>query len=155
MLRDTTIIATYFIDDVIVKAAKYNPSNNKFGCEDNFSNLKTGQVLPLDNIYFEVSKARLLSQSTIQLDNLFLAMQRYPELEIEISGHTDNTGNAEYNQILSENRAKSVYDYLQLKGIESKRLVYIGFGMKKPIVPNDSSENKAKNRRVEIKVIKI
>jgi OOP family OmpA-OmpF porin len=154
-LRDTTILSNYFLDDVMVTLTKTPAVINSFGCDDNFSNLKTGQVIPLNNIYFETAKSRLLMQSTIQLDELFVAMQQHPALEIEISGHTDNTGNSVQNQTLSENRAKSVNDYLVQKGIQTERIKYLGFGMTKPVAPNDCGENKAKNRRVEIRIIKI
>lgn len=155
-LRDTTIIASYFIDDIVIQPEKQSSfnSNSRFGCEDYFHNLKAGQVLPLNNIYFEINKARLLNQSSIELDELFFILKESPTIEIEISGHTDNSGTEKYNQTLSENRAKAVYEYLINKGIEMKRLKYIGYGFQKPIAPNDNSQNKAKNRRVEIKILK-
>lgn len=154
-LRETTRISSYFIDDILVRQADDTKSLiNKFGCEDKFDKIVAGQLLQLDNIYFETNKARLLSQSTIQLDELFLALNQNDALEIEIRGHTDNTGTVSNNQVLSENRAKAVFDYLVLKGMSAKRLSYIGLGATEPIVPNDTGANKAKNRRVEIKVIK-
>jgi outer membrane protein OmpA-like peptidoglycan-associated protein len=153
-LRDTTTLSTYFIDDIVVRSEKQNTSNSKFGCEENFTNLKTGQVLPLDNIYFETAKARLLSQSAIQLDELFLILNQSPVIEIEINGHTDNSGTEKYNQTLSENRAKAVYEYLVNKGIAPNRLRYIGYGFQKPLAPNDNALNKAKNRRVVIRILK-
>ena len=153
-LRDTTIIASYFIDDIVIQLEKQSSLNSRFGCEGYFDNLKTGQVLPLNNIYFEINKVRLLNQSSIELDEFFSVLQEFPTIEIEISGHTDNSGTEKYNQTLSENRAKAVYEYLVNKGIEKRRLKYIGYGFQRPIAPNDNSQNKAKNRRVEIKVLK-
>ena len=73
--------------------------------------------------------------------------------QIEISGHTDNTGNAAYNLELSENRARSVYDYLIENQIEKDRISYKGYGDSNPIFPNDSDENRSKNRRTEFKII--
>lgn len=153
-LRGTTTISSYFIDDIIVRQEDTKPMIISFGCDDKFDKIEAGQLLQLDNIYFETNKARLLSQSTIQLDELFLVLNQKPTLEIEIRGHTDNSGNITFNQVLSENRAKAVFDYLVLKGISPGRLSYVGFGATEPIAPNDTSANKAKNRRVEIKVIK-
>ncbi len=153
-LRETTTISSYFIDDIIVRQEDTKSIKTRFGCEDKFANITAGQLLQLDNIYFETNKARLLSQSKIQLDELFLALNQNPALEIEIRGHTDNSGNVNNNQVLSENRAKAVFDYLVIKGMSSKRSSYIGFGSSEPVVPNNTGANKAKNRRVEIKVIK-
>jgi outer membrane protein OmpA-like peptidoglycan-associated protein len=71
-------------------------------------------------------------------------------VKIEISGHTDNYGTDAYNQKLSVDRARAVYRYLIDNGIESNRLSYKGYGKEKPVVPNDTEENRAKNRRTEI-----
>jgi len=73
---------------------------------------------------------------------------------MEIQGNTDNSGSAEYNQILSENRAKLVMDYFIKAGIGSDRLTAKGYGLTKPAFPNTSSENMAKNRRVELKPLR-
>ena len=70
-------------------------------------------------------------------------------LEIEIHGHTDNQGEEDYNQTLSENRAKAVYNYLIGKGIAKERLSYKGFGESKPIATNDTKEGRQLNRRTE------
>ena len=76
-----------------------------------------------------------------------------PNLKIELGGHTDNTGDKKANQILSENRARAVQEYLlQIGKIGVSRLSYKGYGDSRPKVPNDSPENKAKNRRTEFKV---
>jgi outer membrane protein OmpA-like peptidoglycan-associated protein len=80
-------------------------------------------------------------------------MNQYPTLKIEISGHTDNVGDAEYNQRLSVARAKAVVDYLISKGIDSSRLSYVGYGFSKPIAPNDTEEGRRLNRRSEFKII--
>ena len=75
-------------------------------------------------------------------------------LKIQLSGHTDNRGGAAHNLTLSNNRAKSVYDYLINKGIDSKRLSFIGYGDTKPRKTNDTVEGRAKNRRTEFMVVK-
>jgi OOP family OmpA-OmpF porin len=77
-----------------------------------------------------------------------------PEVRVRIDGHTDSDGSAAYNQRLSEERAKTVRDYLvNERGIEASRIEVKGFGESQPIAPNDSAANKARNRRVEITVL--
>ncbi len=79
-------------------------------------------------------------------------MKKNPNYTLEIEGHTDNTGDAAKNMDLSQRRANTIKKYLVTKGIDEKRLTAQGFGDTRPLVPNDSEENKAKNRRVEFKV---
>ena len=72
---------------------------------------------------------------------------------MEVSGHTDNVGGAAYNKNLSEARAKAVYDYFIANGVSADRLSYAGYGMDRPIAPNDTPEGRQQNRRVELNVI--
>jgi outer membrane protein OmpA-like peptidoglycan-associated protein len=74
-------------------------------------------------------------------------------MRIEIRGHTDGHGSAEYNQRLSENRAKAVVDYLVSKGIDPKRLHYKGYGKSQPVDTNTTDEGRAHNRRVEFHIL--
>ena len=74
-------------------------------------------------------------------------------IKIEIGGHTDNQGSESYNERLSSDRAKAVYDYLVNKGIDSKRMTYKGYGMSKPIASNDTEEGRALNRRTEFTIV--
>ena len=74
---------------------------------------------------------------------------------IEISGHTDNQGGEAYNQKLSENRAKSVFEYLLNNGIDKSRLSYKGYGEEKPVDSNDTEEGRANNRRTEFKILEV
>jgi outer membrane protein OmpA-like peptidoglycan-associated protein len=74
-------------------------------------------------------------------------------VKIEISGHTDNVGTDQANQVLSENRAKAVYQYLIANGIDAGRLSYKGYGETQPIATNDMDEGRGKNRRTEFKII--
>jgi outer membrane protein OmpA-like peptidoglycan-associated protein len=82
-------------------------------------------------------------------------MKDYPSLKVEISAHTDDIGSERYNQILSEKRAQSVVSYMKENEIETDRLVAKGYGELKPKFDNDSDENRAKNRRVELKILDI
>lgn len=116
--------------------------------------IDTGSVVELKNIFFDVNKWELKPESKAELEKLTALLINNPNLKIEISGHTDNTGDKKNNLTLSSNRAKSVYDYLITNGkILASRLMYKGYGDTKPKVPNDTAENKAKNRRTEFRVI--
>ena len=89
----------------------------------------------------------------IRIDELAELMERYPKLRLEIQGHTDNIGGEEFNQKLSDARAKSVMQEMIKRGIEEKRLRARGFGMSQPIAPNDSERNRAINRRTQFVVL--
>jgi outer membrane protein OmpA-like peptidoglycan-associated protein len=107
----------------------------------------------LNNIYFDSNKYDLKSESTPELEKLAKLLTLNPTLKIEISGHTDDIGKDAENIILSKNRAKSVLDYLIKNGINPDRINAVGFGETMPNQPNNSPENRAKNRRIEIKII--
>lgn len=110
-----------------------------------------GEIANINNIFFDFAKYDLKSESFLELDRIIKMLKDYPDVNLQISGHTDIVGTDQRNQKLSENRAKSVVDYLTSKGIDSKRLKSVGYGATMPVVPNDSDFNRAKNRRVELK----
>ena len=111
-----------------------------------------GEITTLNNIFFETDSARLLPESTAELNKLLQLLTSNPSLSIEISGHTDNTGSGVYNNELSEKRARAVYDFLILNGIDKSRLSFMGYGDTRPIAGNDTESGKAANRRTEFKV---
>lgn len=113
-----------------------------------------GKSIVLRNIFFDVAKSSLRSESTAELNRLVALMVENPSIRIEIGGHTDNVGSDEYNQKLSENRAKSVVDYLIENGINKGRLEWKGYGEASPIAGNDTPEGRQQNRRTEFKIIK-
>jgi outer membrane protein OmpA-like peptidoglycan-associated protein/Tol biopolymer transport system component len=115
--------------------------------------IKLGETVVLNNIFFDTDKYELKKESKAELNKLFGFLNNNPDLKIEISGHTDNVGNAAANKVLSENRAKSVMNYLIDKGINQKRLTAAGYGAEKPIADNNTPEGRAQNRRTEFKVI--
>jgi len=115
--------------------------------------IEIGNRVVLNNIFFDTNKFDLKTESISELEKLVEFMTLNPTLHIEISGHTDNVGNNQSNQILSENRAKSVYQYLVSNKIDPSRLVYKGYGETQPIAPNDTEEGRSKNRRTEFKII--
>ncbi len=115
--------------------------------------LKAGVSIILKNVFYETDSFTLKKESEIELMKVVDFLKENPAIKIEISGHTDNTGNLEYNQRLSENRAKTVADYLIQASIDESRIIYRGYGMKLPVAPNDTEENRSQNRRTELKII--
>jgi outer membrane protein OmpA-like peptidoglycan-associated protein len=112
-----------------------------------------GSTIVLKNIFFDLGKATLRSESTNELERLGKLLYDNPTLKIEISGHTDNKGSAELNKKLSDGRAKAVVDYLISKGITGDRLTYVGYGKDQPLASNDTEEGRQQNRRTEFKII--
>lgn len=114
----------------------------------------TDKTFILQNIFFETGSAKLLPASYPELKNLVNTLQKNPSLQIEISGHTDNTGSDGINRQLSEARAKSVYQYLIDQQIDATRLSYKGYGAEKPVATNETEEGRRQNRRTEFKIVK-
>lgn len=108
----------------------------------------------IENIYFDFDKATLQETSFESLDNLASTILNAQNINVCIVGHTDNIGSAKYNKNLSEQRAKTVYQYLMDKNINAGILQYRGEGQDIPKVPNDTEENRQLNRRVEFAVMK-
>lgn len=114
--------------------------------------IKVGEAVVLNNIFFEPEKYELKDESSSELNMIMKLLEKNPTLKIEIGGHTDNSGTEELNKKLSENRAKSVYNYLIAHGVAADRLSYKGYASTKPLAGNDTPEGKAKNRRTEFLV---
>lgn len=112
-----------------------------------------GQSAILKNVFFAYNSYELENVSRVELNRLVDFMNSNPGVELEISGHTDNTGSEEYNQILSANRAKAVFDYLIKEGVKSERLSFKGMAEKYPIDTNETPEGRANNRRTEFKIV--
>ena len=117
------------------------------------STVATDKTLTLKHINFETGSATLTPDSKYELDNLVTALNAYPQVRIEIAGHTDNVGDAAANKALSQQRAASVQKYLTDRGIDAGRLRANGYGDTKPMAPNDTEENRAKNRRTEFTIL--
>lgn len=115
--------------------------------------IEIGNKVILNNIFFDTNKFDIKDESKPELQKLigFLALNK--SVKVEISGHTDNVGTDQSNQVLSENRAKAVYGYLIANGIDASRLSFKGYGETQPIATNDTDEGRAKNRRTEFKII--
>lgn len=115
--------------------------------------IELGNSVVLKNIFFDTDKSDIKDESKQELEKLIDFLSENNSIRIEISGHTDNVGDSKHNMVLSENRAKSVCDFLTNNGIEKSRLTYKGFGDTQPIKQNNTDENRAKNRRTEFKII--
>jgi outer membrane protein OmpA-like peptidoglycan-associated protein len=139
--------AYYYIDDV------------SLFCLDSIDEEKpntlpdVGKVVRLENLYFATGESTVLQQSYKELHALLTLLSENPSIHIELRGHTDNQGTIEYNQKLSEKRAKAVADYLVKRGIERSRINWVGFGKSAPVATNDTPEGRRQNRRVEYVVI--
>ncbi|HAP68191.1 MAG TPA: hypothetical protein DCR04_00465 [Flavobacteriales bacterium] len=115
--------------------------------------IKFGEKVVLKNIFFETASFELLPESTVELDKLVAFMNNNSTIHIEIGGHTDNVGKPESNQLLSENRSKSVRQYLIDHAISEGRIQFKGYGEEQPVDTNETPEGRAKNRRTEFKVL--
>lgn len=115
--------------------------------------VEAGTDIVLNNIFFDSGKDEIKKESEATLFNLIKIMTSNPKIKIEISGHTDNEGEDEFNLKLSGNRAKNVAAFLISNGISESRLSYAGYGETKPLFANDTPENRMKNRRIEFRII--
>jgi outer membrane protein OmpA-like peptidoglycan-associated protein len=145
--------ASGFLSDMKRIAIPDSYSDEFYTLDIPLTKVKVGKKVVLNNILFELGKTILTTGSYSELDKLQKVLQDNPQMKIEISGHTDNTGNPVVNAKLSTDRAKAVVDYLVQKGIDRKRLSYQGFGSEQPITENATPAGRAKNRRVEFKVV--
>jgi OOP family OmpA-OmpF porin len=139
-------------------------------CDDKCPGSQAGQAIgpdgcpvpltiDLKGVNFDFDKATLRPDAVAILDEAIAILGKYPDLKVEVAGHTDSIGTEQYNQGLSERRAQTVYDYLTGHGIDAGRLVGPnGYGESRPIAPNtnedgsDNPEGRAKNRRTELNV---
>jgi len=133
-------------------------------CEDKCPTSQAGQAIGPDGcpvaltidlrgVNFDFDKATLRPESAAILDEAASVLSKYPQLKVEVAGHTDSVGAEVYNQGLSERRAKAAYDYLLAHGVSAAQLVGPnGYGEARPIDSNDSSEGRARNRRTELNV---
>jgi len=114
--------------------------------------IEVGQSVDIENIFFETSKAELKPASFKALNALVSFLNEYPNVRVEISGHTDNIGAAYINMSISEKRAQSVAEYVISMGIQASRVVSKGYGLTKPKYTNKTPQGRAKNRRVEFMI---
>ena len=116
--------------------------------------IEIGQVVRLNNVFFDFDKYNLREESFVELDRVVVLLKDNPAIEIEMSAHTDSRGSDQYNLVLSDNRAKSVREYIISKGIDASRIVSHGYGESKPVADNDTDDGRQINRRVEFTILK-
>lgn len=117
-----------------------------------FKPMEVGNKVVLNNIFFNYNESTIREQSRNEIERVALMLFKNPTVKIEISGHTDSKGTDEYNQTLSEARAKAVIEYLIMLDVEPERLTYKGYGKTKPVAGNDTEEGRAQNRRTEVEI---
>lgn len=117
------------------------------------SKIKVGGAIVLRNVFYENDSYQLMSKSFVELNEVVRLLSKNTDVKIEIGGHTDNVGSADYNLELSKKRAQSVFDFLVSNGINANRISYKGYGFSVPIESNDTELGRAKNRRTELKVL--
>lgn len=139
--------AYYYVDSVSLYCLDC-PTCSTQSVEIEEESYAVGDVIVLNDLFFDFDKSVILQHSYQTLKQLLDLLNRYPQMRIEIQGHTDNQGTPTYNRKLSERRAKAVVDYLIGKGVNPRRLRYKGYGDTRPIATNDTEEGRASNRRV-------
>ena len=137
---DNFLMATHSPDSIYEKNIALQP-------------IEANASVVLKNIFFDVNKFELKTESQVELDKLIQMLTENPTLKIEISGYTDNVGKPADNLTLSNNRAKAVVNYLVSKSISSQRLTSKGYGETKPLADNKTEDGRAMNRRTEMKVV--
>ncbi|MEZ5146835.1 MAG: OmpA family protein [Bacteroidales bacterium] len=119
----------------------------------NLKPIEVGMSYRLNDIYFDFNSFELRPESMVVIEDFRDFLMDNPNLKVSIEGHTDNVGNDQDNLMLSEKRAKSVYDHLIKLGVSASRLQYKGFGESNPIVSNETEDGRSRNRRTEFVII--
>ncbi|HNY75581.1 MAG TPA: OmpA family protein [Bacteroidales bacterium] len=157
LLKNEDYLLTIKGEDIVYQstyvAAKDSITAPVIKLEMEVQPIEVGMHYRLHNIYFAFNSADILSSSQKVLDEFIVFLNDHPTMTISIEGHTDNVGSDEFNLILSENRAKAVYNYLVNNGIDADRLQYKGFGETAPIATNETEEGRAMNRRTEFVIL--
>jgi outer membrane protein OmpA-like peptidoglycan-associated protein len=132
--------------DVALSAVK-KPKNSKV-------EVTAGEIRIKEQIQFAVDSATILPDSFGLMTEIADTLLRFPRIRrVEIQGHTDNSGAADHNKVLSDQRANSVRDWLTNHGVASGRLTAVGYGQERPLVPNVTAAMRARNRRVQFKIV--
>lgn len=117
------------------------------------SPIQKGAKVTLNNVFFETGAAVLNTESHAELDVVVALLKQYPDVKVEIGGHTDNVGSDDSNQLLSQKRAQVVVDYFVAEGISTTRLIAKGYGSTAPVVDNDTEAGRKQNRRTELIIL--
>lgn len=117
--------------------------------------ISAGETINLNNILFDQGKSDLRAEGRVELDRVAAFMKANPRAEIELSGHTSSEGEAAMNRSLSYSRVKACKDYVVAAGINTERVLVVGYGPDRPVAANDTEAGRARNRRVEMRVLKL
>ena len=147
------------LDTVIVNGREY-VKKDCYSLSEMYSFITLGidisdKRICMYNINFDFNSDKLRPESYQPLNEVLMLMKQFPEISIEVYGHTDSIGTEKYNQNLSERRARSAAKYLVDHGIEANRITSIGFGLKLPIDTNETEEGRFHNRRVEFEILNV
>ncbi len=150
---------TVYRDDYLFYSENFSPEKmdakgKPFSLVIPLRKIKAGGIVVLNNIFFETNKSELMPESKAELQLLLNFLKTNPNAVIEINGHTDDVGSDAANNVLSENRAKSVYTYLLNSKIDPSRLSYKGYGKTQPVADNTTEEGKRVNRRTEFRIVR-
>jgi len=135
-------------EDVVIKLRK------KKSFAFNGKSIFEGDAININNIQFKQNSFELSAEAKTELNKIYDFLAKNPEISIELSGHTSSEGDALRNIQLSKDRVFLCKEFLVKKGIKANRIVAIGYGAENPIAPNDTEQNRIKNRRVEMKILK-
>lgn len=141
-------------DKCVNEPETINQYEDEDGCPDVVPEKVKQFTGVIEGIFFDTAKAKIKKKSTAKLDNAISVLKEFPKLRIEISGHTDDVGNDDYNMQLSADRAKSVKQYMVNAGIDGSRIETRGAGELEPRESNKSKAGRSKNRRIEFKLLK-
>ena len=119
---------------------------------ENLPTSEIGACIILDEVTFEPGKSAITDSNSKQLENVVYLMNKYSTIKLEIGGYTDKSGIPEKNLLISQDRARAVFDFFISKGVEKERLTHVGYGDAKPIAPNKYRWGRDKNRRIELKL---
>lgn len=136
------------IDTVVI-------DGNIEGLDFTLLSVKPGQILRLNNIYFGQGDYKIQEQSKQELSELIMLMNLYPDMKIQLEGHTDRQGGRSANMELSENRVLEIKKYLEHYGVNTKRIKTAAFGGSKPISTENTEDSRKLNRRVEVRILSI
>lgn len=126
--------------------------NTPEGTRVDGSGCPLGDTVELSGVTFELDSDRLRPDAKTILDEVARVMERYPEMLVEVAGHTDSLGSDAYNQQLSQQRAEAVRQYLIERGVSPDRMTAVGYGESEPVDTNDTVEGRERNRRVELRI---
>lgn len=146
----------YYIDLISLHDSDWietTPNEPIIALKESNKKITLNRDYTFQNVVFEFNSSELSREAKTEIKSVYDFLKQSQKTQIIISGHTDNVGSSEFNQTLSEKRAKSVTDYFISLGLDNNRITFTGYGNEKPIATNDTEVGRNKNRRVEFKIV--